>query len=111
MPGSPASADAQEVCVQRPRIVQVNYHEFQQALQRAGDTGSRIEPADKVRWVEWVKGHDIKEAAFRTVGSNQFEGLVPVIIDDSSSWAGYYLYSVIEEACLKWEVVVPGPAI
>jgi hypothetical protein len=93
--------------LQGPRIVQVNYHEFLAALRRAGDVGARIDPTERQRWSDWVRANDVKEAAFRTVGSNQFEGLVPVIIDDGSDWTGYFLYSRRDEACLRW--VPSGP--
>lgn len=96
--------------MQRPRIVQVDYHEFIAALRRASDKAGRIDPSDKTRWIDWVKAGNVKEAAFRSVGNNQFDGLVPVIIDDGSEWAGYYLYSAREEACLKWTVdEAPAP--
>ena len=86
----------------RPRIIQVDYHQFLNALRSAGDVAGRIDATDRQRWTDWVRANNVKEAAFRSVGSNQFEGLVPVIIDDGSDWAGYYLYSSREEACLKW---------
>lgn len=96
--------------LQRPRIIQVDYHAFLAALRRASDAGARIDPTEKTRWNEWVKAQNVKEAAFRSVGCNQFDGLVPVIIDDGSEWAGYYLSSVREEACLKWTTSeIPDP--
>ncbi len=89
--------------MQQPRIVQVDYHEFQAALRRAGDLGRRVDAPDRDRWASWVKTHGVKEAAFKSIGGSKFEGLIPVIIDDSEPWGGYYLYSSDEEACLKWQ--------
>ena len=87
----------------RPRIVDVDYHQFLVALRKAIDTGQRIDVGDKPRWLAWVRDNHIKEAAFRTFAQGKYEGLEPVIIDASGEWRGYYLVSKQEEACLKWE--------
>ena len=84
------------------RIVEQNYFEFTAALRAAGDTGDRIEPRDKERWATFVAENRIQEAAFRSLANKKFEEMKPVIIDDDSSWNGYYLYTTAEEACLKW---------
>ena len=86
----------------RPRIVDVDYFQFQKALRRAIDTGQRIDVADKDRWLAWVRENRVKEAAFKTFGQGKYEGLEPVIIDADKAWHGYYLVSQQEEACLKW---------
>jgi hypothetical protein len=86
----------------RPTIVAVDYHQFLAELRKAGDAGKRIETSDKARWSAGVKAHNVREAAFKSLGSNQFEGLKPVIVDDAGAWGGYYLYTDTEEACLKW---------
>ena len=87
----------------RPRIVDVDYHQFLGALRKAIDTGQRIDASDKNRWLAWVRDNHVKEAAFRTFAQGKYEGLEPVIIDASDEWRGYYLVSKQEEACLKWE--------
>lgn len=87
----------------RPKIVEVDYFGFQQALRRATDSGERIDPSDKERWSDWVRRHRVKEAAFRSFGQGKYDGLEPVIIDAEGQWRGYYLVSKAEEACLKWE--------
>jgi hypothetical protein len=87
----------------RPRIVEVDYFGFQQALRRAADAGERIDPSDKARWNEWVREHRVKEAAFKSFGQGRYEDLEPVIIDTEGQWRGYYLVSKSDEACLKWE--------
>jgi hypothetical protein len=73
----------------RPRIVEVDYFRFQQALRRAIDSGERIDPSEKQRWSEWVRDHHIKEAAFKSFGQGKYEGLEPVIIDSDGQWRGY----------------------
>ncbi len=84
------------------RIVEQNYFEFSAALRDATDTGNKIEPHDKTRWKEFVKENRIQEAAFKSLANKKFEEMKPVIIDDGSAWSGYYLYTTVEEACLKW---------
>lgn len=86
----------------RPRIVDVDYYQFQRALRRASDSGHRIDESDKERWASWVRENHIKEAAFKSFAKGKYEGLEPVIIDEGQ-WAGYYLVSKEEEACLKWD--------
>jgi hypothetical protein len=87
----------------RPRIVDVDYFQFQRALRKAIDSGQRIDVSEKDRWLSWVRENDIKEAAFKALAAGKYEGLEPVIIDVESEWKGYYLFSAAEEACLKWE--------
>jgi len=87
----------------RPRIVEVNYFEFQRALVRATNAGNRIDRTDKARWSKWVSENRVKEAAFKSIGEGRFDGLEPVIIDEEGEWRGYYLVSTKEEACLKWQ--------
>lgn len=87
----------------RPSIVDVDYHHFRRALQQAIDTGTRIDRAEKDRWADWVRANHIKEGSFKAFAGNKYQGLTPVIIDDSGEWRGYYLFSEEEEAVLKWE--------
>ena len=86
----------------RPRIVEKDYYQFQQALQRAVDTGNRIDVSDEKRWKEWVKEHSIKEASFKSFGAGMYEGLKPVIINQDDEWGGYYMFSRAEEVVLTW---------
>ncbi|HEX5421652.1 MAG TPA: hypothetical protein VFY39_16795 [Gammaproteobacteria bacterium] len=87
----------------RPRIVEMDYFPFQQALRRAVDTGERIDPSEKERWNGWVRENRVKEAAFKSFGRGMYDDLEPVIIDNDGPWRGYYLVSKREEACLKWD--------
>ncbi len=88
----------------RPKIVDLDYFQFQKALRRAIDNGSRIDRADKERWSSWVSENHIKEAAFRSFSKRMYEGLEPVIIDGDADyeWRGYFMFSTDEEAVLKW---------
>ena len=84
------------------RIVEQNYFEFTSALREAADAGSRIEPNEKERWKEFVRENRIQEAAFKSLADKKYEGMKPVIIANDSPWRGYYLYTTVEEAVLKW---------
>jgi len=53
--------------------------------------------------MKWVQAHEIKEASFRSICLGRFARPQAVIIDDDSSWSGYYMYSVDDEACMKWQ--------
>ncbi len=86
----------------RPRIVSVDYHQFLTELRKATEAGTHIEASDKARWSAWVKQNNVREASFKSIGSNQYSDLKPAIIDDRGTWGGYYLYTATEEACLKW---------
>lgn len=86
----------------RPRIVEKDYYQFQQALRRAVDKGNRIDASEKERWKAWVKEHHIKEASFKSFGAGMYDGLEPVIIDQDDEWGGYYMYSTDEEVVLTW---------
>jgi hypothetical protein len=87
----------------RVRIVEKNYSEFRTALQKASDTGKKLEPVDKAKWKEFVTENRIKEAAFRSIATKKYEGMKPVVIQDDDRWSGYYMYTTDEEAVLKWE--------
>ena len=87
----------------RPRIVDVDYHQFQQVLRKAIDSGQRIDATEKDRWSTWVRSNNVKEAAFKSFAQGKYQGLEPVIIDIDGEWRGYYLVSKQEEACLKWQ--------
>ena len=86
----------------RPRIVEKDYYQFQQALRKAVDSGNRIDVTDKERWRAWVREHRIKEASFKSFGAGMYDGLQPVILDFDDEWGGYFMYSTDEEVVLKW---------
>ena len=86
----------------RPRIVEIDFFRFRDALAVAAEAGNRIEPHDKSRWKAWVDEQDVREAAFKSMASNMYDGLSPVIIATEGEWHGYYLLSMTEEVCVKW---------
>ena len=86
----------------RPRIVEVNYHQFKAALQAAIDSGTRIDVTEQERWARYVNAKRVKEISFKSYGKGLYEFLKPVIIDEDGPWGGYYLHSPDEEAVLKW---------
>ena len=86
----------------RPSILEQNYFEFKLALQKATDEGNRIEKTEKDRWKAWVRANKIQEAAFKSMASGKFDEAVTVIIDEDGPWGGYYVYTPVEEVCLKW---------
>ena len=87
----------------RVRIVEKNYSEFTTALRTATDRGNKLEPVDKARWKEFVTEHHIQEAAFRSIANKKYEGMKPVVLEEDGPWQGYYMYTIDEEAVLKWE--------
>ena len=86
----------------RPKIVEVNYYQFAERLRKATDSGLRIEKTDQPAWDEFVSVNSVNEVAMASWGRSKFVGTVPVIINDGGSWAGYYVFSKEDEACLKW---------
>ena len=87
----------------RVRIVEKNSSEFTSALRTATDSGNKLEPIDKAKWKDFVTENRIQEAAFRSIANKKYEGMKPVVIQDDSQWSGYYMYTIDEEAVLKWE--------
>jgi len=86
----------------RPRIVDVDYYEFRDQLGKAAACDGRIERRDGARWTDYLQRHKINEAAMMHWGRSKFEQVEAVVIDCGSSWDGFYVYSVTEEAALKW---------
>jgi hypothetical protein len=85
----------------RPKIVEMNYHDFSRALQQAINAGTRLERSDGDQWTQYVAEHQINEVAMSSWGHSKLGPVKPVIIS-TGHWAGYYVYSVDEEGCLKW---------
>ena len=88
--------------MKRPKIIEVEYHDFMGFLRKATDAGKRLEKKDQPAWDEYVKENKINEVAMASWGRSKFESTSPVIIADGGLWEGYYVYSQTAEACLKW---------
>jgi hypothetical protein len=86
------------------RLVEVDYAFFAKRLEDAGNCGERIEPADRERWKEYVKKHDIREGAALVLSRKLCEKVVPVIIDSADSWNGYYLHSRKDVFCVRFDI-------
>ena len=88
--------------MRRAHMVEVNYYEFQMHLQQATDKGCRIEKSQTAAWKQYIRENDIKEVAAISIGKLQFESVVPVILNCSEGWDGFYVYSIDQEAVLKY---------
>lgn len=86
----------------RPRIVEVNYFDFKKHLRQATDVGGRIEKSQKDQWKAYLKEHKINEVAMMHWGKSRFAEVKGVILDCGNDWDGFYCYSEMEEAVLKW---------
>ena len=85
----------------RPKLVEVNYHDFNRGLQQAISSGTRLERSDADQWADYVAQHQVNEVAMASWGQSKLGPVVPVIIT-GGQWAGYYVYSKHEDGCLKW---------
>jgi hypothetical protein len=84
----------------RAKVVDFDYYEFLTLLQRAGNTGARIDKDDS-RWNTYVKEHVINEIAATAIARQKFENITPVILAEGRDTDGLYFYSREEEACLR----------
>lgn len=85
----------------RARMVEVDYYSFRQLLREAADRGGRIEKRDTQRWQEYVKTHNINEVGATAIARTRFEEPTPVIIELGGERDGLYIYSDLEEGCLR----------
>jgi hypothetical protein len=86
----------------RPTIKEINYVDFKRILDRAANSGTRVEASDKARWGAFVTEHRVKEAGFHAYARSHSDSLKPVVIAEPGPDGGYYLYSERDEVCLKW---------
>ena len=99
---TPKVGPHQECRVGRPRIVDVDYYELKNQLAKAMAANGRIERRDADRWNEYLRQHKVNEASMMHWGRSKFDEVEGVIIDCGSDWDGFYVYSVDQEAALKW---------
>jgi len=85
----------------RPRVVDVNYFDFQKNLRKAADQGHRIEKTDRSRWNAFIRENKILEASSISMAKAKGERVTAVIIEDGP-WKGFYVYSPEDEFCLKF---------
>ena len=84
----------------RSKVVDFDYYQFLNLLQRATDAGARIERSDP-RWAQYVKTHGINEVAATAIARQKFEGAVPVIIAEGLPTDGLYFYAKNDECCMR----------
>jgi hypothetical protein len=84
----------------RTKVVDFDYYQFLRILQRAGNSGQRIEKAD-VRWGAYVREKKINEVAATAIARQKFENATPVIIAEGTDTDGLYFFSKDDEACLR----------
>lgn len=82
------------------KVVNCDYYEFLDLLQRATSAGKRIDRADS-RWTPYVKQHGINQIAATAIAQQKFEHITPVIIAEGRDTDGLYFYTTEEEACLR----------
>ena len=82
-------------------MIDVDYYSFRQLLKEATDRGGRIEKRDSDRWDAYVKEHKVNEVAARAIAASRFDSPTSVIIHLGGEGDGLYVYSDIEEGCLR----------
>ena len=87
------------------RIYELQYPDFSNILRKAANAGKKIEQSNKEAWMNFVKKHNVPEAAIWSRGkTGTLSGKVSaVIIDGAGDADGYYVYSADEALCLKFE--------
>lgn len=90
----------------QPRIIEIGYQEFLAIFQRATDLKRKIDPSDKERWNEFVRGHEVPEAGMGVKArAGAMSGKTKaVIIDGDGKADGYYIYSADDLFCLKYDL-------
>jgi len=84
----------------RSKVVEFDYYQFLNLLQRATNAGARIERSDS-RWPVYIKQHSINEVAALAIARQKFEGAIAVIIAEGLSSDGLYFYAKNDEGCLR----------
>jgi len=84
----------------RSKVVEFDYYQFLNLLQRATNAGARIERSDS-RWPEYIKQHTINEVAAHAIARQKFEGAIGDIIAEGLPTDGLYFYAKNDEGCLR----------
>ena len=84
----------------RSKVVDTDYYQFLNLLQRAGTAGPRIERSDP-RWAQYIKEHGINEVAATAIARQKFEGVVAVIISEGQPTDGLDFSAKNDECCMK----------
>lgn len=86
-----------------PRIREVEFWGFKDALQRASDTGRKIEPVDKDSWRNYLRKHRMSEAMMEEFAKARFMAFKKVVVLEDPEWGGFYSYSDDDEGAIRWE--------
>jgi hypothetical protein len=86
-----------------PRIKEVEFWSFLDALRRAADSGNKVEPIDKDAWRDYLKTHRMSEPMMEEFAKARFMTFSKVIIQADPEWDGLYMYSVDDEGAIKWD--------
>jgi hypothetical protein len=86
-----------------PRVKEVEFWSFLDALRAASDNHQKIEPKDKDAWKAYLKAHRMSEPMLEEFAKARFMEYQKVIIKADSEWDGFYIYSVDDEGALKWQ--------
>ena len=90
--------------MQRPRVEEVDFHDFMRILKSARDSRCVIEKADKEKWSKHVTENNIRDVSLEAHGKVRFANgaptLVAIIMD--SDWDGCYAYSQADEAAIRY---------
>ena len=84
----------------RSKVVDFDYYQFLNLLQRAGNAGARIERSDP-GWSEYIKQHGINEVAATAIARQKFDSAIAVILNEGQPTDGLYFYSKNDEGCLR----------
>ena len=84
----------------RSKVVEFDYYQFLNLLQRATNAGARIERSDS-RWSEYIKQHTINEVAAHAIARQKVESAIGVIIAEGLPTDGLYFYAKNDEGCLR----------
>jgi len=85
------------------RIREVEFWAFKDALQRAYDTGRKLDPVDKDKYRAWLKAHKMSEPMMEEFAKSRFIAYQKVIILEDDEWGGFYMYSDDDEGAIRWE--------
>lgn len=88
------------------QIIEIDYQDFLKALRHATDAKKKIEKNEKEAWVAFVKKHEVPEAGMTVHAmSKAMSGKIKsVVIDGVGAANGYYIYSTVDQFCLKYTV-------
>jgi hypothetical protein len=90
----------------QPRIIEIKYQEFLVMLRHATDSMKKIDIADKERWNNFVRAHNVPEAgmAVKAKAGAMSGKTKAVIIEGDGKADGYYIYSAEDLFCLKYDL-------